>query len=140
MPAMEDLHRLEAKGLARAKIRSRRRRVSIVRRRTFRGSLALFAVLWAIIFGQLVTGNDPALSRIRGHGQAATTHGTGMTAAPSPGATASTAPPPEPEAESESGLESEREPGGAEREFEAEHASEPQPEPEPVAPIVTTAS
>lgn len=138
---MDDLRRLEAKGLARAKIRSRRRRVSIVRRRTIRGSLALFAVFWAIIFGQLVAGNDPALSRIRGsgHGQVATTHGAGTTAAPSPGASASTAPPPEPEAESESGLEFEREPG-AERELEAEHTSEPRPAQEPVAPIVTTAS
>jgi len=60
---MDDLHRLEAKGLARAKIRSKRRRVSAIRRRTIRGSLALFAIAWAIIFGQLVTGNDPALSR-----------------------------------------------------------------------------
>src|SRR6476646_10608408 len=62
---MDDLRRLEAKGIARAKIRSKRRRVSAIRRRTIRGSLALFAVAWAIIFGQLVTGNDPALSRTR---------------------------------------------------------------------------
>ncbi len=60
---MDDLRRLEAKGLARAKIRSKRRRVSLIRRRTVRGSLALFAIAWAIIFGQLVTGNDPTLSR-----------------------------------------------------------------------------
>ena len=64
MPSMDDLHRLEAKGLARAKIRSKRRRVSAIRRRTIRGSLALFAIAWAIVFGQLVTGNDPALSRV----------------------------------------------------------------------------
>jgi hypothetical protein len=44
MPSMDDLHRLEAKGLARAKIRSKRRRVSAIRRRTTRGSLALFAI------------------------------------------------------------------------------------------------
>jgi hypothetical protein len=64
MPSMDDLHRLEAKGLARAKIRSKRRRASAIRRRTIRGSLALFAIAWAIVFGQLVTGNDPALSRV----------------------------------------------------------------------------
>jgi hypothetical protein len=63
MQSMDDLHRLEAKGLARAKIRSKRRRVSAIRSRTIRGSLALFAITWAIVFGQLVTGNDPALSR-----------------------------------------------------------------------------
>ena len=64
MRPMDDLHRLEAKGLARAKIRSKRRRVQLIRRRTLRGSLALFAVAWTIVFGQLVTGNDPALSRV----------------------------------------------------------------------------
>ncbi len=83
MPLMDDLHRLEAKGLARAKIRSKRRRVSAIRRRTIRGSLALFAIAWTIVFGQLVTGNDPALRRVHstrkplasGHrnGQAAST-------------------------------------------------------------------
>ncbi len=60
---MDDVRRLEAKGLARAKIRSKRRREQVIRRRAIRGSLALFAVTWAIVFGQLVTGNDPALSR-----------------------------------------------------------------------------
>jgi hypothetical protein len=63
MPPMDDPRRLEAKGLARAKIRAKRRRVSSIRRRTIRGSLALFAIAWAIVFGQLVTGNDPVLSR-----------------------------------------------------------------------------
>jgi hypothetical protein len=62
---MDALHRLEAKQLARAKARSRRRRVSLIRRRTIRGSLALFAIAWAIIFGQLVLGQDPALSNGR---------------------------------------------------------------------------
>jgi hypothetical protein len=67
MRSMDDVHRLEAKGLARAKIRSKRRRVQVIRRRTIRGSLALFAIAWAIVFGQLVTGNDPALSRSSRH-------------------------------------------------------------------------
>jgi hypothetical protein len=61
---MDDPDRLEAKGLARAKIRSKRLRVQMIRRRTIRGSLALFAVVWAIVFAQIVSGNDPALSRI----------------------------------------------------------------------------
>jgi hypothetical protein len=56
------MRRLEAKGLARAKLRARRQRARTIRRRTIRGSLALFAVLWAIVFAQLVSGNDPALS------------------------------------------------------------------------------
>ncbi len=74
MRSMDDLHRLEAKGLARAKIRSKRRRVQEIRRRTIRGSLALFAVVWGIVFGQLVTGNDPALSRIHSKLLASTHH------------------------------------------------------------------
>ncbi len=64
MAWMEDPDRLEAKGLARAKIRSKRLRVQMIRRRTLRGSLALFAVLWAFVFAQLVSGNDPALSSV----------------------------------------------------------------------------
>jgi len=60
---MDDLKRLEAKGLARAKIRAKRRRVSSIRGRTIRGALGLFALAWAILFAQLVSGNDPALSR-----------------------------------------------------------------------------
>ena len=72
---MDDIHRLEAKGLARAKIRSKRRRVQMIRRRTLRGSLALFALAWAIVFGQLITGNDPALNRVHGtHKLLASTH------------------------------------------------------------------
>jgi hypothetical protein len=62
---MDELRRLEARQLARAKMRSKRRRTSIIRRRTARASLGLFAVLWAIIFGRLATGNDPALSNVR---------------------------------------------------------------------------
>jgi len=60
---MDELGRLEAKGLARAKIRSKRRRVSLIRRRAICGSLILFAAAWTVVFGQLVTGNDPVLSR-----------------------------------------------------------------------------
>jgi hypothetical protein len=72
---MDELGRLEAKGLARAKIRSKRRRVSLIRRRAISGSLILFAAAWAIVFGQLVTGNDPVLSRtIATRRLAASTH------------------------------------------------------------------
>jgi hypothetical protein len=40
----------------------RRRRISIIRRRTVGGALATFAVVWAAIFFQLTSGHDPALS------------------------------------------------------------------------------
>jgi hypothetical protein len=62
---MDDLRRLEAKGLARAKIRAKRRRVRLIRARATLGSLLVFAVVWAIVFGQLVTGNDPVLGQTR---------------------------------------------------------------------------
>jgi hypothetical protein len=111
MPSMDDVRRLEAKGLARAKIRSKRRRVHTIRRRTVRGSLALFAISWGIVFGQLVTGNDPALSR-SSHGARkllASTHRarhpaastpapdpTPVTVAPDPAPVTITPPPPPP--------------------------------------------
>jgi hypothetical protein len=145
---MDDLRRLEAKGLARAKIRSRRRRVSTIRSRTIRGSLGLFALLWAIVFGQMATGNDPALSRTRArHTQVAATRGGNGTPHRSGAVASSAAPPPESESEFEAELEREREPEfESEPEFEAapepepESSFEPQPEPEPLPPVVTTAS
>ena len=66
---MDELRKLEARGLARARSRSRRRRVATIRSRTIRGSLALFAVLWGIVFVQLASGNDPALSDKHGAGK-----------------------------------------------------------------------
>lgn len=138
---MDDLHRLEAKGLARAKIRSQRRRVATIRRRTIRGSLALFAIFWAVIFGQLVAGSDPALSRKSGREQLAAT-GAARTSSTrgSTEASPATAPPePQPESELEAELERER---GFEPEPEESFESTPEAEfePEPSAPIVTSAS
>jgi len=127
---MDDLRRLEAKGLVRARARSRRHRTSIIRSRTIRGSLGLFAVFWAIIFAQLVTGNDPALSRNKaGHGEVTATQEPRAGGAREPEAEAPAAAPPELEAES--ALE-------AERQLEAELAAER--EAEPVVPIITSAS
>jgi hypothetical protein len=116
---MDDPNRLEAKGLARAKVRAKRRRVQTIRRRTLRGSLALFAVVWAIVFVQLVSGNDPALSRASVADRRAT--------APKP-APEEFAPEAEPEAAEEFVPE-------AEVEVEPEPAPEPEPE-----PIITAAS
>jgi outer membrane biosynthesis protein TonB len=122
MPRMDDPNRLEAKGLARAKIRAKRRRVQTIRRRTLRGSLALFAVVWAIVFAQLVSGNDPALSRSIRH----TVHRPVAAAEPEAAPEEEFVPEPEPEVE-------------VEPEPEVEVEPEPAPEPEP-EPIVTSAS
>jgi outer membrane biosynthesis protein TonB len=147
MRRMDDPDRLEAKGLARAKIRAKRRRAYSIRRRTVRGSLALFALVWAILFAQLVSGNDPALSRIpKAHRRAV------AAATPQPAREPET----ETEAEAEAALEAERLPeeefveepeveavpveeAPAEIEPEAEVAPEPAPEPEP-EPIITSSS
>jgi hypothetical protein len=135
MPWMDDLHRLEAKGLARAKIRSKRRRVAAIRSRTIRGSLALFAVAWAIVFGQLVTGNDPALSRSASPPKPLATTNRGGSASgadsrpPRQSEEESAAPvvvPVEPEVSEEPGVPS-----------EPEVEVEPEPAPEPV---ITAAS
>jgi outer membrane biosynthesis protein TonB len=138
---MDDPNRLEAKGLARAKIRAKRRRVQTIRRRTLRGSVALFAVVWAIVFAQLVSGNDPALSKSFRH------------AVHRPVAAAEPEPAPEPK-EEEPALESDPVPEeefapeaeavpeeefAPEPEAEVEVEPEPAPEPEP-EPIVTSAS
>jgi hypothetical protein len=142
MPPMDNHRKLEARGLARARARSRRRRVSIIRSRTIRGSLGLFAIFWAIIFIQLVTGNDPALSRNSAdQGKATATPEARASGAREPESTAAAAAPPEQEAESE--LEAERQLEAelaAEREGEWEPEWEAEPAPEPVVPIITSAS
>lgn len=142
---MDDPRRLEAKGLARAKIRAKRRRVSSIRSRTIRGSLALFAVAWLVVFVQLVSGNDPVL----GHGyptkpKALASRGRGGSAESAPSQPEEeeeddngvAAVPVEPEFEPEPVPEVEVE-STPEPEFEPEPAPEPEPEPEPV---VTSAS
>lgn len=129
---MDDPNRLEAKGLARAKIRAKRRRVQTIRRRTLRGSLTLFAVVWAIVFAQLVSGNDPALSRAPIADR--------PTAAHKPPPRAEFAPEAEPEPVEEIAPEAEPE-VVTEPEVEAEPEVEPEPAPEPeLEPIITSAS
>jgi hypothetical protein len=137
---MDEVRKLEAKSLARAKSRSRRRRVSTIRSRTIRGSLALFAVLWGIVFVQLASGNDPALSTKRQPAK----HSPTARIEPTP---AEPAREPAPEAEAElEGSEFEAEEAvpefeqfEAEPEFE-EAAPEFEAEPEIEEPIVTSSS
>jgi uncharacterized membrane protein YdbT with pleckstrin-like domain len=132
---VNDLRRLEAKGLARAKARSRRLRVSRIRSLTFRGSLVLFLVLWAVVFVQLASGNDPALNSIAKTGRQHTT-----AAAREPQESREPAPEFEPEFEEPEEVEPEFE----EPEFEPESEFEAEPEvefeePEP-EPVITASS
>ena len=131
---MDEVRKLEAKSLARAKSRSRRRRVSTIRSRTIRGSLALFAVLWGIVFVQLASGNDPALST-KQHPEK---HSPTARVEPTP---AEPAREPAPEAEAQlEGSEFEAEEAVPEfEEFEAEPEFE-EAEPEFEEPIVTSSS
>ncbi len=142
MRPMDDIHHLEAKGLARAKIRSKRRRVQMIRRRTIRGSLALFALAWAIVFGQLITGNDPALNRVHGpHKLLASTH---LASPPSRRPSGERAPHPAPVVPSEEPVSGEaaapveEAPPNEEAAPREEAAQSPTPAPAP--PIVTSAS
>jgi hypothetical protein len=138
----DDLHRLEAKGLARAKIRSQRLRISRIRRHTLRGSLALFLVFWGVIFGQLVTGNDPALSAKWSRKHAIAKHNAHRNAEPIVQAHAPLPTEVEPEPSFEVEQEFEEEPP-PEIEFEPEPVEETAPvevAPEPVEPIVTSSS
>jgi hypothetical protein len=133
---VDEQRRLEAKGLARAKARSRRRRVAWIRSRTIRGSLALFAVLWGIVFVQLVSGNDPALSSSSkgGSGKVTATREQQSSREPAPEAETETTPV---EPESEYGYESEPAP---EYEYEYEPETGVEFEEPEEAPIVTGAS
>jgi len=45
------------------KVRARRKRVRIIRRRTYWFSGIVFSLVWVVIFAQLASGHDPALSR-----------------------------------------------------------------------------
>ena len=52
----------DARPVAGERLRAHRQRVSRIRKRVIATTLVTFAVLWAVIFVQLVSGNDPALS------------------------------------------------------------------------------
>ncbi|HET7573910.1 MAG TPA: hypothetical protein VFJ99_02225 [Solirubrobacterales bacterium] len=137
---MDDVRKLEAKSLARAKSHSRRRRVAVIRSRTIRGSLALFALLWGIVFVQLASGNDPALSGKSGGAK-------GVRGVASSEGTPTPAEPvrePAPEFEPSPEVEFEEEPEGEieelEAEAEAEFAEAEEAAPEVEEPIVTSSS
>jgi hypothetical protein len=122
LAVMDEHSRLEAKALARVKLRARRRRVRMIRVRAATASVMLFAVAWAIVFGQLVSGNDPVLSRFGSQAVASTHRRSQVPVSPEPEAE------PAPEAELK-----------AEPELEPEPEMEPEFEPEP-EPVVTSAS
>jgi hypothetical protein len=52
---------LDARALARAKIRGLRQRVLTIRRRVLAFACAIFTVAWVVIFARMTTGDDPVL-------------------------------------------------------------------------------
>jgi hypothetical protein len=53
----------DPKTLAKARVAARAARIRMIRRRVVAGALALFVAAWVFITLQLVSGNDPALSK-----------------------------------------------------------------------------
>ncbi|HEY0392829.1 MAG TPA: hypothetical protein VGC63_14110 [Solirubrobacterales bacterium] len=61
---MTPLEREEMKRRARAKLAAMRERAVRLRKRVLAGAAIGFIVVWAAIFGQMITGNDPALGPV----------------------------------------------------------------------------
>jgi hypothetical protein len=59
---MDHHERQEKKREAMRKLGAQRRRAGELRRRVVATSLVAFALLWAVVFAQMATGNDPVLS------------------------------------------------------------------------------
>lgn len=55
--------RPDAPAGAGARVKARRRRVALIRKRTLAVAGSSFALLWGVIFVQLVSGHDPALAK-----------------------------------------------------------------------------
>jgi hypothetical protein len=58
---MDPIEKRELKRKARMRLAAQRRRAGLLRGRVVALSLICFVVLWGVVFGQMVTGNDPVL-------------------------------------------------------------------------------
>jgi non-ribosomal peptide synthetase component E (peptide arylation enzyme) len=59
---MDPIQKRELKRQAWMRLAAQRRRAGLLRGRVVVASLICFAVLWAIVFAQMTTGNDPVLA------------------------------------------------------------------------------
>jgi non-ribosomal peptide synthetase component E (peptide arylation enzyme) len=59
---MDPIEKRELKRRAFAKLAAQKRRAGLLRGRVVVISLLCFAVLWGVVFAQMITGNDPALA------------------------------------------------------------------------------
>jgi hypothetical protein len=132
-PAERQLRKREA----RRRLRAQRRRVGALRSRAIATSLACFALLWAVVFVQMATGNDPVLGGGRRPNGASVTQpvprtgseeATGAAAAGVEGTEEASPEVVEPEAVEPEAVE----PEFVEPEPESTEFVEPEPEPVPV--------
>jgi cytoskeletal protein RodZ len=61
-PEAEEMQRRRARDRGALRIAARRRRVSRIRKRAIAACAVTFAAVWALLFVQLASGHDPALS------------------------------------------------------------------------------
>lgn len=125
---MDPIERHEKKRDAWRRLRAQRQRAGMLRGRVIAISLLCFGLLWAVVFVQMATGNDPVLSAKSGATATATAKRAERHRARAAEAEAAAAEPVEPE-ESEAEVESEPE-VLAEPEVQAEPEFETAPEPE----------
>lgn len=125
---MDPTERHEKKRDAWRRLRAQRQRAGMLRGRVIAISLLCFGLLWAVVFVQMATGNDPVLSAKSGATATATAKRAERHRARAAEAEAAAAEPVEPE-ESEAEAESEPE-VLAEPEVQAEPEFETAPEPE----------
>lgn len=75
---------LNVPGGVTARLKARRRRVRLIRKRALAAAASTFALLWGVIFFQLVSGHDPALAH-KSSGAVTTTTGASPTTSSSSG-------------------------------------------------------
>jgi len=119
---MDNFEKQERKREARRRLAAQRGRAGRLRGRVVAGSLICFAMLWGIVFGQMVSGNDPVL--------ASKAKAAARRESPAGGAAKEAIETTEPEEVESQLAEPEAEEVEAPIEAEAEFAPEPEVEPE----------
>src|SRR5436309_13067984 len=72
-----------------ARLKARRRRIGLIRKRTVAIAASTFALIWGVIFVQLVSGHDPALAHNSSSTAASPSGSPGSTSSGSTGSTSS---------------------------------------------------
>lgn len=78
-----DHSRADARTGVAARLKARRRRVRVIRKRALAVAASTFALVWGVIFVQLVSGHDPALGHSSSGTAASTTGSSGSSSSTS---------------------------------------------------------